>query len=85
LRHGVDITTNSASFNPRYQWDLLTFPWVGSWPFRDLPSGPRECAGQVSDLPFRLPSGRAEARGSRVAEGYREATRSALDARGVRP
>ena len=65
--------------------DLLTFPWVGSWPSRDLPSGPRECAGQVSDLPFRLPSGRAEARGSRVAEGHREATRSALDARGVRP
>jgi|SRR5580693_2946492 len=27
-------------------------------PLETLLSGPRECAGQVSDLPFRLPSGR---------------------------
>ena len=43
-------------------------------------SGPRRCRGQVSDLPFRLPRGCIEARGSRVVEGHREATRSALDA-----
>ena len=43
-------------------------------------------AGQAPlACPFRLLRGRAEAHGSRVAEGHREATRSALDAGGARP
>nr|WP_219065446.1 type I restriction endonuclease subunit R [Candidatus Mycobacterium methanotrophicum] len=60
--------------------DLLTFPWVAFEARTGLFSGPRQWPGQVCDLPFRLPGGRIEARGSRVAKGHREATRSALDA-----
>ncbi|EUA32836.1 hypothetical protein I552_0728 [Mycobacterium xenopi 3993] len=50
---------------------------LGGWGGRPRPAGPRL-------WPFDLPPGRAEAHGSRVAEGHRVAARSVLDREGSR-
>jgi hypothetical protein len=57
--------SNASCLTP----DLLSFQWVGLWLACALGSGPRGCAGQVSHLLLRLPSGRTEARESRVVKG----------------